>query len=197
MPETRIKGINIGDATVTEADISLASASVIATPLAAHSFVMWDTANAVLKTSPLANVEDYFDTKYSILGHTHAYLPLAGGTMANTNLVINLNADLLEGQHGSYYATADHVHENALMLVPFTNQTVIVVTHNYATYPIVQVLDGANAQIIPMSIVHTSLNQVTITFSVATSGIIQVSSVIAMPQASISAETALALSINL
>lgn len=40
MPETRIKGINIGDATVTEADISLASASVIATPLAAHSFVM-------------------------------------------------------------------------------------------------------------------------------------------------------------
>lgn len=70
MPETRIKGINICDATVTEADISLASASVVS-PIAAHSFVMWDTANAILKTSTLANVEDYFDTKYSLLNHTH------------------------------------------------------------------------------------------------------------------------------
>jgi len=31
------------------------------------------------------------------------YLPLAGGTMTNTNLVTNMNADLLDGQHGSYY----------------------------------------------------------------------------------------------
>jgi len=31
------------------------------------------------------------------------YLPLAGGTMANTNLVTNMNADLLDGQQGSYY----------------------------------------------------------------------------------------------
>lgn len=31
------------------------------------------------------------------------YLPLTGGTMSNTNLVTNLNADLLDGQHGSYY----------------------------------------------------------------------------------------------
>jgi predicted nucleic acid-binding protein len=32
-----------------------------------------------------------------------AYLPLIGGTMANTNLVTNMNADLLDGQQGSYY----------------------------------------------------------------------------------------------
>mgnify|MGYP003627028711 FL=1 len=31
------------------------------------------------------------------------YLPLAGGTMTNTNLVTNMNADLLDGQQGSYY----------------------------------------------------------------------------------------------
>ena len=34
---------------------------------------------------------------------TGGYLPLAGGTMANTNLVTNMNADLLDGQQGSYY----------------------------------------------------------------------------------------------
>ena len=31
--------------------------------------------------------------------HTHSYLPLAGGTMSNTNVVTNLNADLLDGYH--------------------------------------------------------------------------------------------------
>jgi hypothetical protein len=34
---------------------------------------------------------------------TGGYLPLVGGTMANTNLVTNMNADLLDGQQGSYY----------------------------------------------------------------------------------------------
>jgi len=34
------------------------------------------------------------------------YLPLSGGTMANTTVVGSLNADLLDGQHGSYYAAA-------------------------------------------------------------------------------------------
>lgn len=33
-------------------------------------------------------------------------LPLSGGTMSNTNLVTNLNADLLDGQHASYFAAA-------------------------------------------------------------------------------------------
>lgn len=35
----------------------------------------------------------------NITSHTHSYLPLAGGTMANTNKVTNLNADLLDGYH--------------------------------------------------------------------------------------------------
>ena len=33
----------------------------------------------------------------NITSHTHSYLPLAGGTMSNTNVVTNLNADLLDG----------------------------------------------------------------------------------------------------
>ena len=35
----------------------------------------------------------------NITSHTHSYLPLSGGTMSNTNVVTNLNADLLDGYH--------------------------------------------------------------------------------------------------
>lgn len=35
----------------------------------------------------------------NITSHTHSYLPLSGGAMANTNNVTNLNADLLDGYH--------------------------------------------------------------------------------------------------
>ena len=34
---------------------------------------------------------------YAAASHTHSYIPLAGGTMANTNVVTHLNADLLDG----------------------------------------------------------------------------------------------------
>lgn len=37
----------------------------------------------------------------NITSHTHSYLPLSGGAMANTNVVANLNADLLDGYHAS------------------------------------------------------------------------------------------------
>ena len=36
--------------------------------------------------------------------HTHSYLPLAGGTMSNTNVVTNLNADLLDGYDASDFS---------------------------------------------------------------------------------------------
>lgn len=42
--------------------------------------------------------------------HTHNYLPLSGGTMANTNVVTNLNADLLDGYHASSFSLAGHYH---------------------------------------------------------------------------------------
>ena len=38
------------------------------------------------------------------------YLPLSGGTMSNTNVVTNLNADLLDGKHASAFATSSHTH---------------------------------------------------------------------------------------
>lgn len=45
-------------------------------------------------------------TPVSLEGHTHSYLPLSGGTMANTNVVTNLNADLLDGYQASQVLTS-------------------------------------------------------------------------------------------
>jgi hypothetical protein len=41
--------------------------------------------------------------------HSGLYLPLAGGTMTNTNLVTNLNADLLDGHNANQAAVADTI----------------------------------------------------------------------------------------
>lgn len=46
--------------------------------------------------------------------HTHSYLPLSGGTMSNTNVVTNLNADLLDGLHASSFSLAEHTHSQYL-----------------------------------------------------------------------------------
>ena len=40
----------------------------------------------------------------NITSHTHSYLPLAGGTMSNTNVVTNLNADLLDGYQANSFS---------------------------------------------------------------------------------------------
>ena len=45
---------------------------------------------------------------FAPFSHTHAYLPLAGGSMANTNKVTNLNADLLDGLDSTAFALASH-----------------------------------------------------------------------------------------
>lgn len=41
-------------------------------------------------------------------------LPLSGGTMSNTNVVTNLNADLLDGLHASSFSLAGHTHSQYL-----------------------------------------------------------------------------------
>lgn len=52
------------------------------------------------------NNSSNWNTAYGWGNHAGLYLSLSGGTMNNTNLVTNLNADLLNGQHGSYYEPA-------------------------------------------------------------------------------------------
>ena len=49
------------------------------------------------------------------------YLPLAGGTMTSTNLVTNMNADLLDGHHATDFALASAVSDMATQTWVSTN----------------------------------------------------------------------------
>lgn len=50
----------------------------------------------------------------NITSHTHSYLPLSGGTMSNTNVVTNLNADLLDGYHAESLAKKTYLEQTDL-----------------------------------------------------------------------------------
>lgn len=60
------------------------------------------TASQFLKADGSVDSNSY--ALASALGN---YLPLVGGTMANTNLVTNLNADLLDGKHNGQLSAVD------------------------------------------------------------------------------------------
>lgn len=79
---------------------------------------------------------EFKNEAYSLTSHTHSYLPLSGGSISgqlvstlatgtspfavtSTTLNTNLNADLLDGQHGAYFAIAGHTHA-ALNMANFT-----------------------------------------------------------------------------
>ena len=64
---------------------------------------------------------------YSFSEHSHPYLSLTGGEMTNTNVVTNLNSDLLDGQNGSFYAPASIYPENGLTTgyIPFKTSTTL------------------------------------------------------------------------
>jgi len=70
---------------------------------------------------------EFKNEAYSLSSHTHSYLPLAGGSISgqlvstlavgtsplsvtSTTVNVNFNADLLDGQHGAYFAVAGHTH---------------------------------------------------------------------------------------
>lgn len=56
------------------------------------------------------------------------------------------------------------------LVTSFTSQTSVTVTHNFGQYPVVDVLDNTGAVIIPLSIVHNSVDDFTVTFISSTTG---------------------------
>lgn len=53
---------------------------------------------------------------------------------------------------------------------PFTLQTTVNITHNFAAYPIVQLIDATGAVFYPENVVNNTVNDLTITMSSATTG---------------------------
>lgn len=56
------------------------------------------------------------------------------------------------------------------IVTPFTSQTSVTVTHNFGKKPCVDVIDDTNAVIVPLSIVHNTDDDFTVTFSTSTTG---------------------------
>jgi hypothetical protein len=52
----------------------------------------------------------------------------------------------------------------------FTSQTSVNVVHNFGMYPNVQVIDDTGSVFIPLSIVHNTVNDFTVTFFLSTTG---------------------------
>ena len=77
--------------------------------LAANDVLTYDGNGHWVNTSKATLLTGYATQQwvqsqgYLTASSLNGYLPLTGGTMANTNLVTNMNADLLDGKHASKF----------------------------------------------------------------------------------------------
>lgn len=106
---------------------------------------------------------------------TTAYVPDDGVSYAGSSYICilsstgNLPTDL------TYFNLLSHMGDPGVsgisgsLTQAFTTQTSVNVVHNFNAYPAVQVLEGTTV-IIPLSIVHNTANDFTVSFTTATSG---------------------------
>ena len=158
---TSINGINstftgsvqsIGDSRYLSAS-QLGAANGVA-QLNASSLVVQNPVNAVAVAATNKIVKSPAGSQYIDLGW------IGSGTPTSLNFLRGDGSwqDVSTGQPNSYTKTT------------FTGQTSVTVEHNFGTYPLVQVLGADGEVIIPQSIINTSINSVTVTFFVSTTG---------------------------
>jgi len=87
----------------------------------------------------------------------HGFLPKLSGS----------SSQFLNGA-GNYITPSGIV--NSYLAQSFSSVTSVNVTHGFGTFPVVQVVDNTGAVLIPLSIVNNSINDLTVTFSVAKTG---------------------------
>ncbi|MBK6964576.1 MAG: hypothetical protein IPH20_11740 [Bacteroidales bacterium] len=138
MAETQVTGRQIKDKSVFDLDIDLTQAPVHPTLVSSDRLVIVDPTDGNIKTSTFANLLTGLDALYLRLsgGTVSGNLVVSGTTTLNavtkvgTAMIPNLNADFLDGQHGSYYSAASHSHNltdgifdgNGLLYAPYVNQ---------------------------------------------------------------------------
>lgn len=121
---TTLNGYGITDAYISNGVIRLGSQSITPiTSLAGYATEDWVGSNYASKNHTHAVIINGVSKTISASGSAAidlgSYLPLVGGTMSNTNVVTNLNADLLDGIHASTlmrkYTVANEVDANTLV----------------------------------------------------------------------------------
>lgn len=92
---------------------SAAASTYLTASTAASTYLTIATASSTYQPiiSDLSTIRSNANLGASAYSSLSNYLPLSGGTMSNTNLVTNMNADLLDGQHRSYYMNAACVND--------------------------------------------------------------------------------------
>ncbi len=145
----------------TQGDIIYWGASGVATRLwigGANTVLHWGTIpsySAVVE----ADLTLADNTTNNATSLAHGFLPKLSGN----------SSQFLNGQGN--YATPSGT-TNSYTTTTFTSQTSVNVIHNFGTYPVVQVLDGTGAQLIPLTVTHNTVNDFTVTFIASTSGTI-------------------------
>lgn len=94
----------------------------------------------------------------------------------------NVATQFLNGQ-GNYTVPSGLTISASYSATSFSGQTSVSVTHNFGTYPLVQVIDNAGAMLIPLTIVNNTINDFTVTFATSTTGTIMASVGSPQPQA--------------
>lgn len=105
-------GVKIGNGLkITGGVVSVDSVTMPSSDITAQDIISWDNAFSWGDHSLAGYALASALSGYSLTTHNHntTYLALAGGTMANTTIVTNLNAEYLDGHLASYFSVA-HSH---------------------------------------------------------------------------------------
>lgn len=78
MAETQIAGRNIGDGSINHLDLNFSTTPVMTPPSSLTAFVVWDSGTSLTKKVNFADLETYFNSKYSLLSHTQAWSTITG-----------------------------------------------------------------------------------------------------------------------
>lgn len=81
----------------------------------------------------------------------------------------NVATQFLNGQ-GNF--TTPSGTTNSYLSTSFSSQTSVNVNHSFNAYPVVQIINGLGAMVIPLTVTHNTLNDFTVTFSTSSSGTI-------------------------
>jgi len=127
------------------------------TAWAATSGLSWKGAYNALTAYVIDDGVSYAGSSYICIAPTTGNLPTNASFW---NLLSSMGNPGVSGISGS-------------LIVPFTTQTSVNVAHFFGAYPAVQVLEGTTL-LIPLSVVHNTVNDFTVTFTTATSGSIVV-----------------------
>lgn len=193
--DTGVHGIGSGDVVAgiddiaVDGNLSAAAQDAISKRHTQNTDQYLDYGGANQSTA--ADVKDAVDKKHDRSHAIDSTLDHTGVSGAVENNLVSFNAsglpkdsgfnsaDVLPdqvGHSGDFLTTNGSIPNWQAIDIPgfisqaFSGQTSINVAHNFGAYPVVNVVDSTGAVLIPLSIVHNTINDFTVTFSSAKSG---------------------------